>query len=936
MGARTAAFIFFCVLCIVFDCVQKSGLRLRGTEGSKEAGTYLKHPIMSNTSRIMVVPDTTRFGTKYSHYLLAMSLAFIGIPFFIWGIWISVKNWGVWKLHSSGRRPHYIRTWHGWMEAGKAEDRARRHKRRREAWRLKFIWKTTTTDYSWIFWDPQGVKQQKYYEQREQSILRYLPYWTRSAKHGSLQPDFKLAPVRLEAAEEGKVSLRSFRHSSEIQPLGFSFTKHQSWLRSKHPANAFPAKRSNNAVSSFRQASTLPKAPDIYSLATLRKRKGSKIQRQAWNINSRGANRATYVHFLDPMDTSKILSDLSSLSETTSSSHHLTFPYINPRNKSNRITRRIFTFPQSSRLRNACISRHYISPPFIQHELPSRQRRTPNLYSERQINGTHISRDSEDSLESPAALVRNRAKVEASLLPVARVFGNSVNRQLQVWEEPAIIKPGTSVGNEFSGADGRPGSPTTSWFTKGKEKRTVTLRSGGYKIGKPFSATTPRRLHGRSFIYPPLNHAGQRRNLPGIQESSINEPIDNNSNPIDARNGPLDTRDELADTVVTSRPTERKTPRRRPISVSDGAFRGGYRPMEINLKPSFQRFTTPTSSSDHSSINSRRYERFASERFIREQILSAGNPPIFTSHDRRRLDLVPASPLQRVSPVPIPRIELRIPKSTKHEELSTESFATAVFNTTVIDSQSSLPEPKLSVTPQSIWKHEGYLSLAEKAFLEDIDKRLKRLKYELSPGFRGPRGNEADPKWWFEVVPAAVTVAGRASRTWITNSVPKRPLNVPPSLRRSQTASDMSRYQAVNVANERIPRPDSSHELRLHQNEPEESWIDTAAWIPRRPPMKSRRIDPGEKRLLFTSGRCPAKSLIDWQRCVRHRTVKRSQSSAPVVFNRRARQLRSIGNVKASGDNDDNEKKRPRFFSLDSNRRDKAQRYAYVVLEETS
>ncbi|KAL8755611.1 MAG: hypothetical protein Q9199_003516 [Rusavskia elegans] len=78
-----------------------------------------------------------------------------------------------------------IRTWHGWVESGKTKDKKQRNRLRKLP---PCIPRTTRTDYNWIFWDPTGDLQRKFNQEKEKSLVRYLPRWMRSSPFGSAEP----------------------------------------------------------------------------------------------------------------------------------------------------------------------------------------------------------------------------------------------------------------------------------------------------------------------------------------------------------------------------------------------------------------------------------------------------------------------------------------------------------------------------------------------------------------------------------------------------------------------------------------------------------------------------------------------------------------------------------------------------------------------------
>ncbi|KAL8933644.1 MAG: hypothetical protein Q9216_006272 [Gyalolechia sp. 2 TL-2023] len=77
-------------------------------------------------------------------------------------------------------------TWHGWVDSGKRKEKRDRNRLRKP--RPNLLPRTTRADYSWVFWDPTGDKQKKFNQQREETVIRYLPRWMRSSPFGSVTP----------------------------------------------------------------------------------------------------------------------------------------------------------------------------------------------------------------------------------------------------------------------------------------------------------------------------------------------------------------------------------------------------------------------------------------------------------------------------------------------------------------------------------------------------------------------------------------------------------------------------------------------------------------------------------------------------------------------------------------------------------------------------
>lgn len=165
-------------------------------------------------------------------------------------------------------------------------------------------------------------------------------------------------------------------------------------------------------------------------------------------------------------------------------------------------------------------------------------------------------------------------------------------------------------------------------------------------------------------------------------------------------------------------------------------------------------------------------------------------------------------------------------------------------------------------------------SMPEEVFLDHLDRRLKRLDYELSPGFRGPRGREAASRSWWQAAPYYFSVLDGMSQPVI--SVPpdsRQPLKVPPPTRINDIQSTESKphndagIEAWRVIRSESPQGGPATATLGVEDELEEGVMYTSAYIPRRPPMRARRSRTAEQALLYTDGRVnKPKILAEWQK----------------------------------------------------------------------
>jgi hypothetical protein len=167
-------------------------------------------------------------------------------------------------------------------------------------------------------------------------------------------------------------------------------------------------------------------------------------------------------------------------------------------------------------------------------------------------------------------------------------------------------------------------------------------------------------------------------------------------------------------------------------------------------------------------------------------------------------------------------------------------------------------------------------STAEDIFLDGLLRRLQRLDYELSPGLRGPRGREAASQRWYQDVPYSVSVADDNTHPYGSGwPASERPLNLSPAAPmtdmrslRPKTRKRAHIHCSLHLER-RLQRWVVQSEIlrsRPLDDEPEEHAMDTAAWIPRQPPMYARRSRSAEQALLYTGGHIiKPRTLAEWQ-----------------------------------------------------------------------
>lgn len=174
-------------------------------------------------------------------------------------------------------------------------------------------------------------------------------------------------------------------------------------------------------------------------------------------------------------------------------------------------------------------------------------------------------------------------------------------------------------------------------------------------------------------------------------------------------------------------------------------------------------------------------------------------------------------------------------------------------------------------------------STPEQVFLDELDRRLNRLDYELSPGFRGSRSRESTHRSRWQSAPCHFHVLDGMSQPIRPNpgrwSLDLPPVMSIPDMSEMQPKKTKPRNDKSSLANHNLVRPgilpriDSATAtatatitITTMDDEPREGDIDTAAWILRRPPMGARPSHTAEQALLYTDGRgTKPKLLAAWQ-----------------------------------------------------------------------
>lgn len=481
---------------------------------------------------------------------------------------------------------------------------------------------------------------------------------------------------------------------------------------------------------------------------------------------------------------------------------------------------------------------------------------SPKLYPARNPEGPTTPQNSDELLESGSAspqLRRSRNDSEQVEFNAREIFAQNLRERLIVWTKPLVLNPYKSTGYEYSGTDGRPTSPSMGWLV-GRESAIVSSTNFDCESGKDI-----------------LIHESA---LPGCStRSSIS--IDRASDHM-AWNRASD-REQLFmdadpdDGFKTQRSNQSLRHNDEGSCSSDSAFQGSYVPGKMRLissflpsqLPSLPRRSIQGLASNMSETRTTSLIKESRPNQISDEWSVEGNLKIGAKVTQPNLGGSLSSnksshPLLR-NPAGGPAVLPVFNPRLRHKLLSSRSLERRRY-----------PEesPKPAITSRS---------RPEQVFLDELDSRLNRLDYELSPGFRGFRSRESTHRSRWTTVPCHFHVLDGMSQTM--RPKPGRwSLQLPLKTRMSDIAEMQPKKTKPRNNNSSLETGDPVRsEILLRVVDPatatatatfrrKEDAIDTAAWILRRPPMAARLSHTAEQTLLYTNGRgSKPKPLAVWQ-----------------------------------------------------------------------
>ncbi|MCJ1374183.1 hypothetical protein MMC20_005415 [Loxospora ochrophaea] len=730
------------------------------------------------------LPDPKGFPKASFKLFGEMTIVVLLVPFLFWYLWYLINHWGTWRIRRNDGR-HYIRTWHGWVEEGKANRRKNRRKSARDLVRRKTAWKTTNADYRWVFWDPYGTGQKSFEEQRNATFVRYLPKWLRSSEHGAIRPRSRSSRADLSALEKGLKQTARFRHSSEIQP-----TLHG-------PINTSLAKSTGMLT-----AVTSINAQDTASVHTTQRRcLASGGANSVWRSGSDEMYRATQHQLLHSNE------NLSSSSCPSRIAALLT----------------LFQPDENQEANN------------LASETEALHRLSVSETSGCSIGMQETSSGITDLQSSPSQRDCNRNTIE------------SHSSQLL---SPTAFEPRSTIGIKQCGIQGRANSPMTEDIvaeapTMALHEQSVSMPvdSASHRTQKSAdnirtdafaSRRASRKSHANWYNYSRVYRERRLADREGLQTRHLGF-------------GDIDE-DKCNLAVLESH--------RRYACQSD--------PLSHLI--SMRRMKTPDRAGRVSPITlSRSSTRYQDRSFGTDDSILAVKNPVRARAVSKSIVSFSCSKYQN---------------SIESKPKSKASFASEPSDAYFTPSKMArglVTRRHRSSDSQGHPSPMGPLRPAEAKFVDELRRRLDRLHYELSPGFRGPRSNGAQSSLLGQIgiylrgssaptlswatqadIHHFSSVAGNFQKPWPSpQRKDQRPLE---SAVKVGLAPSMSKATKLSRSGK---RPSSISLEDIKYLIPSESTIDTSAWILKRLPQ-GYSSSSSEEKALFTGVRGKVLTKRDW------------------------------------------------------------------------
>ena len=746
------------------------------------------------------IPDSNAWPTPTLTFLVKIFLPVLLVPATVLYLVNKLRNWGWWRLRkqTSNEREVYVRVWHGWITREKYYRSIQKPEKLKQFITRKLAWKSTTADYSWVFWDPNGIEQQAFRDDRDRTIIRHLPAWMRSYRHGTAGWNDRLGDP-----ERGQASKGHIHRSSNIESERITANLND-WRLKKNLSNQIDKnhRRTTSQLSLNMMSGALLDLPDEDDTSTLRRRRIPDGRPPIWCTGSKETDRAALCQLILPGIENPIPSSNLDTVGGEKSLFNVQIGITQSKTCAHNISQ---TKAQSTSLFQPRSS-----------ECPVAPVNSPNRLT--MLSGDYQNSSQLESLQIPSD------RFDVTSLSYDKKFAHSLERRLDEWEGLRSASPYISIGRPDCGIAGRNGTPVTSIAP-------ILLPSDEHVDFNAYEAEDSIdgaiSLCGSSAASTQdIQSNAVTRYTPWYRRSSATWSERWKSNP-----GPLGLNSSQASQgqlpyLSCSSPRAMSSPHVSHVSFIKPRKRRRLVDRGICVSPPCEPTEPPQNDWDKALLTGSLFDRTSPlTKSNANSCLENGNEKRFTGMNGVNRDVLE------------PQGNMILRESIEKNRKPLSSL--------------------YSSHPPSCCHKKGSVTLQEFQFTHDLDSRLNRLLYELSPGFRGPRGNR-DRLYWGRSPVLLSHFSGdapsRATQTTIRHltypfarlkrsfSSPDRPSSPHGSdfrsfRGRSTVTADRPRRSKGEPAVHGIPYPNANF------SEPDEGAIDVLAWILRRPPQGFQHDD---------------------------------------------------------------------------------------------
>ncbi|MCJ1364675.1 hypothetical protein MMC16_003790 [Acarospora aff. strigata] len=432
-------------------------------------------------------PDQWLTGKQFVTLGVVSLFLMIG-PFLIWQIWATINTWGWWKpatpINSHHHR-HYVRTWHGWVTAEHYRQGVVQRKTARKKLHQKLAWKTSTADYSWVFWDPEGARRQAY-EESKKPLAKWLPAWARSWEFGSVAWRKGDEMLKVQDPEQG----RSHTEPTHLSPAttgpvpteASSNVRHGSCQSTSGQLDGLQDRATSTTFRAL-MSGALTGDSEGQHAGTVRRRIFRRAS-PAWMMDSVEIEIVTAQQLFNTQHPEYTLTQITDMGTDTTAGIH--WPRRNGPGQDSDLAaiHRVRSMPAMLPMNTDHNLVRAPSLPILD-ETQLQQSRT--LYRARSIEGPSAPNSSED-IPTPRGFTPTAGELavrfgNTQTFSSDPSFAQKLNRSLQTWAKPLLLNPFASTGPENCGTAGRRGSPAMGWMAVGAKVDGYLEDMRGYEDG---------------------------------------------------------------------------------------------------------------------------------------------------------------------------------------------------------------------------------------------------------------------------------------------------------------------------------------------------------------------------------------------------------------------------------------------------------------------